>query len=126
MMKIRYLVIFLGLLVLSGCCISNYSSNMKKVLEPTQKILIEFYAKNKHFPNIEERNEILKQSGCEIKGNTCLANGTMFNISDANLGGEEYIIGLKKEKSRCNVGIMISGKKGGISCYQSSCLGLKQ
>ena len=126
MIKIKYLVIPLGIFLLSGCCFSNYSFEMKKVLEPAQKKLVEFYAKNKHFPNPEERNKILKESGCEIKGNICLFNGRSFNISDSNLGGGEYIIGLKKEKSRCNVGIMSNGKKGGISCYQSSCLGLKQ
>jgi hypothetical protein len=126
MIKIKYLVVPFGVFFLSGCCISNYSSKMKEVLEPTQKKLVEFYAKSKHFPNIKERNKILKESGCEIKGNTCLVNGTSFNISDSNLAGGEYIIGLRKEKSRCNVGVMSSGKKGGISCYQSSCLGLKQ
>ena len=126
MIKIKYLVIPLGIFLLSGCCFSNYSSEMKKVLEPAQKKLVAFYAKNKHFPNPEERNKILKESGCEIKGNICLFNGTSFNIVDMSLGREEYSIQLTKEKSRCDVGVMSNGKKGDSGCHQDDCLGLRQ
>jgi hypothetical protein len=36
-MKIKYFVVPLGMFLLSGCCASNYSSEMKEVLEPMQK-----------------------------------------------------------------------------------------
>ncbi len=112
MMNLKYLIIPLGVFLLSGCCTSNYSSKMKKVLEPTQNRLVEFYTQSKHFPNTKERNEILRESGCEIKGNTCLINGTSFNISDSNLGGGEYIIGLKKEKKYVAIQeYIVMGKK---------------
>ena len=126
MIKIRYLTVLLGLFLLSGCCTSNYSSEITKILEPTQKKLVKFYTKNKHFPNTKERNKILKESGCEIRSNTCLANGMSFNIYDANLAGGQYKIGLKKGKSRCSIGIYSDGEASNINCYQDSCLGLKQ
>ena len=126
MMKIRYLVVPLGVFLLSGCCASNYSSEMKEVLEPTQKSLVDFYAKNKHFPNTEERNEILKESGCEIDKNICSFHGIDFNIDDADLAGGQYTIGLKKDESHCDTGVFSDGEASNINCYQDSCLGLKQ
>jgi hypothetical protein len=119
-MKIRYLVIPLGVFLLSGCCAFNYSAEVKEVLIPMQEELSSFYTKNKRYPNIKERNEILDKLGCKVFNNKCKYSGNKFNITSEIFIGK-YKIGLEKGSSRCYTGLLKNGQKDDLSCYQDGC-----
>ena len=126
MMKIIYLSIPFGLLLLSGCCASNHSSKMKEILEPIQKELVSFHKKNNHYPTKDERNTLLEKLGCKISKDKCKYLGESFSIHSESNERNEYDLSFILENSRCYVGLFKDGDSKGVSCNQDSCLGLKQ
>jgi len=119
MIKIRYLVVPWAIFLFSGCCVSNYSSEMKEVLEPIEKKMIVFYKKNNRYPTIQEHYKLLEKVGCKVENNICLFKGNKFYISIPKYenGGN---IGLSKDNSSCYISLNV-GKKDLFTCNQESC-----
>jgi len=124
MIKVRYLIILLGIFLLLGCLNSNYTPTIKKILNPMKQKLVSFYEKNKRYPTIDERNILLKQSGCKIKNNSCYYEGKQFLINSELYNG--YSITLKLKNSDCMIGLFKDGDIKNISCQNRGTTDLGQ
>jgi len=118
-MKYIY-ILFLVAIVSSGCSTKNYSSDMKKVLNPMQKKLGSFYKREKRFPTIAERNKLLEESNCKVVDNKCEYGGNKFSIISETRNLVYYILELKLGYSRCDISLYDDGDVRNVSCIQDS------
>lgn len=117
MIYIKYLFIILILFILSGCSTSNYNSNIKKVLKPIQEELISFSLEKERYPNINERNIILKKIGFQISNNKYKYLGENFLIDSSKNGIKSYWLKLKLNKNNCSIRLFKYSKPY-IYCYK--------
>ena len=120
MQKILQTTTIIAVLLFIGCSTKDYSSDMKKVLNPMQKKLGSFYKKEKRFPTITERNKLLKESNCKIMGNKCEYGGNKFSIISETTNLGDYNLELTLGYSRCYTGLYSSGNTRNVSCHQDS------
>lgn len=129
MVLFKYLTLLLMIFALSGCdeCFTNYSSDMKKILVPMQKKLEKFFAENKRYPNIDERNVFLEESGCVISNDMCKFYGDEFLLlTDLKTITNGYILELEKNNTLCSI-IIFEGSQPTLQpCEQYPCFPIKQ
>ena len=110
----------IAILLFTGCSTKDYSSDMKKVLNPMQKKLGSFYKKEKRFPTIAERNKLLEESNCKVVDNKCEYNGNKFLIISETTNIGAYDLELTHGYSSCYTGLFSDGDSKSISCTQES------
>ena len=119
-MRIKYFLLLLIVIYFSGCSPKDYTSDMKKILDPMQKKLSTFYKEKKRFPNINERNTLLKESKCKVVNNKCEYGENSFLISSERNEHNAYRLKLELDKSRCYTGLFSDGDPSNVSCTQDS------
>ena len=92
----------------------DYTPTIREVLTPIKKELYSFYKQNKRYPDIKERNTLLKKSGCKIKNNYCYYKGKSFLIESGLSNG--YSVILKLKNSDCKTGLFKNGDMKVVSC----------
>jgi len=120
MQKILQTTTIIAVLLFIGCSTKDYSSDMKKVLNPMQKKLGSFYKKEKRFPTITERNKLLEESNCKVVDNKCEYGGNKFSIISETTNLGDYNLELTLGYSRCYTGLYSSGNTRNVSCHQDS------
>ena len=125
-MRRKYFLLLLIVIYFSGCSPKDYTSDMKKILYPMQKKLSTFYKEKKRFPNINERNTLLKESKCKVVNNKCEYGKNSFLISSERNKQNGYSLKLKLHKSRCYAGLFSDGDPSTVSCVQDSYIKLGQ
>ena len=105
---------FIVQFLLLGCDNPGYTPIIKEVLTPMQKELVSFYRKNHRFPNSNECNVLLANSGCKIKNNYCYYKGKRFQIESEI--SYDYIVILKLKNSDCLTGLFKNGGVKPIGC----------
>ena len=123
LLKILLLTIMI-LGAITGCCLTDHSKIIKEVAEPMLKQLKHFYAKNKRFPNVQERNEMLEKVGCRMDGDFCGHKKKSINISSAS--GYDYSMAFNKERTFCYIYLNPDGSVKEPSCHNEACRSLKQ
>jgi len=126
MMRKIYFILPLIVICFSGCSSKDYTSEMKKVLYPMQKKLSIFYKETKRFPNINERNTLLKESKCKVVGNKCEYGSSSFLITSETDEQNAYRLKLQLHKSRCYTGLFSDGDPSNVSCTQASSIDIGQ
>ena len=125
-LSILWLLWSMGILTaIAECDSTDYSPIIKKVAVPMQQELENFYAKNKHFPNTQERNEMLEKVGCKMEGNVCMYKNERISLEIEN-GKEDYYIRFTIENTGCLYALDIDGEVRDIGCGTSACISLKQ
>lgn len=125
-MRRKYFLLLLIVIYFSGCSFKDHTSEMKKVLYPMQKKLSTFYKEKKRFPNINERNTLLKESKCKIISSKCEYGSNKFIISsETNVRGA-YRLKLQLDYSRCYTGLFSDGTPSSVSCVQASPIDIGQ
>ena len=113
-----------ALWALTGCCWTDHSDTIKEVAEPMLVELKAFYWKNKRFPSIQERNEMLERAGCRVKGDFCTYKKNSININSAS--GYDYSITFNNERTFCYIYLNLDGSAIEPSCHNASCIDLGQ
>ena len=125
-MRRKYFLLLLIVIYFSGCSFKDHTSEMKKVLYPMQKKLSTFYKEKKRFPNINERNTLLKESKCKVVGNKCEYGSSSFLITSETDEQNAYRLKLQLHKSRCYTGLFSDGDPSNVSCTQASSIDIGQ
>jgi len=125
-MRRKYFLLLLIVIYFSGCGPKDYTSDMKKILDPMQKKLATFYKEKKRFPNINERNTLLKESKCKVVNNRCEYGENSFLIGSKKDEHNGYRLKLELGKSHCYTGLFSSGNPSNVSCTQDGSLDIGQ
>ena len=114
-----------ALWLLTGCCWTDHSETIKEVAQPMFKELKYFYAKNKRFPDIQERNKMLEKVGCKVNGDICRYDGKemIVNMWEKSYN---YRIRIDLENTGCLFGIQDDGQNDEVTCENSACIKLGQ
>ena len=122
----KYVAIIVIAVLFTGCCGENYVKEMKKLSNNASQQLAEFYKKNKKYPTIEERNEILETIGCTMKSETiCSYNDRDITVKSTN-DNIGYDISLYLGKNFCYFGLNTDGIADSVSCRKNDCIKIGQ
>ena len=107
---------------LTGCCWTDHSGTIKEVAEPMLVELKIFYQKNKRFPGIQERNEILEKAGCRMDdGDMCRYRSTVVALEELETS-YAYTINFKIDNSYCVLHYIKKTNRNIINCHQQPCI----
>lgn len=121
-----YIIIILFSSLLTGCCMFDYSPEIKEIAEPFRGKLTAFFNKNQRFPDANEQISLLEKSGCKMKEMKCSFSGNAFSIKGGILPSKDYSLQFKLGNSRCYVGYFTDGTEKEIACYKEDCISIKQ
>ena len=114
MIKIHYVSLLVGLMFLYGCSNPDYRPTIKEIMKPLQSELSNFYKKHQRYPTHIERDQLLENSGCTVKGDVCYYKGYKFKIE--SYVSYDYSVILKLKNSDCLTGLFKDGDIKVISC----------
>lgn len=122
-LKIELLISLIAILLLTGCCWTDYSKTIKEVAEPMREKIATFYKKNKRYPYKDERDSMLKELGCDINENdTCSIGWHTLRVDKPNYYNGNYYVDLSIENSSCTFMIYRNDTIDNIGCFQDFCL----
>ena len=119
---------FLGVLTLTllttGCCMTDYSSTIRKVADPMLVELDTFYQTHKRHPNTKERDTLLIKAGCQkVVGNVCFRDGDEILINEAHTNGSKgYNMDLEYKNTYCFYGLFRDGTTRAVACKNYPCI----
>ena len=111
------------ILLTTGCCMTDYSSTIRKVADPMLVELDSFYQTHKRHPNTKERDALLLKAGCQkVVGNVCFTGGDEILITRSYVKYDDYYVDLKIKNSTCFVRLNADGILKTVSCQQYGCI----
>ena len=132
LLKKFFCIIFLSAF-LYGCCVIDYSSDLRKIGDEYKAEMNLYYEQNKYYPSTKEEKIILSKMGCEISSKSpplYVCEGTEYLI-DSHLfspPSEGVSLRIVRSSSQCrysfyNDNSTFSDK---INCIQLPCIDLRQ
>ncbi len=127
-------------ILLSGCCLIDYTEDIQGLTTPLQAKFSEFVITNKRAPNLTEKENLLNDAGCtkisRIFNSTyeffCTFNKQKFTVELDNyfIGVDEsnkpeshgYFIKIKYKGSACGASLYSNGKPEKARCYKRGCI----
>ena len=133
-MKLKTILLTtLALATLNSCCLIDHSKTIKKIAEPMLNELDHFYKKNKRFPTLKERDEMLTTLGCKMKNNICIFHGNKIHVESQIMSDNGYDFNMKiiKEKfsktiGNCGFSYYKNKTDGPVICFSEACLQIRQ
>lgn len=134
----KLIQIVLIAILLTGCCLIDYRTTIRKVAEPTFKELEVFYKKNNRYPTAKEQTMMLKKVGCVMDRDICRFEGNELKVTriEKTYVGDYRIImqvidkkeiNIRKQSlATCSFGIYKDGTLNGVGCSKRACIELRQ
>ncbi len=128
MKKIKILLSITILFMIFGCCPTDYTKDIKKIMNPFSKGLTDFFAENGEYPTSEQRDKILENAGCKIvdsNNKICKFKGQSFTYeSNLELSRKLYFFAIAKKGSHCYLDMSPDGKIVDKKCIKDSCINI--
>ena len=126
-MKIFKIAISASLILsINSCCPTNYSANIKEILEPTKERVSKFIKEQQRYPTHDEIGDIIEEVGCqvvELQSGICIYKGDRYiysNGTEITDGVNWLVVSLDRGESGCGFTINENGKIESQRCNNGS------